>query len=470
MSRNVAVFVDVANVFYAAKAAGVDIDYVTLLKAITANRDLVRAYAYTGLDPENENQKAFHNFLDRNNYKVVSKDVRKYGDGRFKANLDIELVVDLVRLAPKLDIAVVISGDGDFAPAIRAVQDMGVRVEVVSFRANTSSDLIDVADQFIEITSIAKVEAGGSRSGRRVAADGDEDLSMTEVPDKQSEAPTRPRRSVEPRAERRPARRTSTGRTVVGRGRSGATVRVGDSVIDTDTIETLSLDDLEPSDFTRPAPGQEHEHSLGGELGGELSGELDDDLGDAPRRRRRRGGRGRGGRGRGEGFTDAPRVNASASGSYDGPIETMSLADLEGDRGGGVPEYMRNERRGGGQPSSASRRALGSGPSRIADEVARSQRDGSSRSNMSGGMESEPVPADVAALLRAQLEATGRSAESAPALSGKDAPVSGRGRAKKPAAKVALVKKPAAKVALVKKPAAKVALVKKPTVRPKSKR
>jgi uncharacterized LabA/DUF88 family protein len=204
MSRNVAVFVDVANVFYAAKAAGVDIDYVTLLKTITANRDLIRAYAYTGLDPDNENQKAFHNFLARNNYKVVSKDVRKYGDGRFKANLDIELVVDLVRLAPKLDIAVVISGDGDFAPAIRAVQDMGVRVEVVSFRANTSSDLVDVADQFIEITSIAKVEAGGSRSGRRVAADGDEDLSMTEVPDKQSEAPARPRRTPEPREERGP--------------------------------------------------------------------------------------------------------------------------------------------------------------------------------------------------------------------------------------------------------------------------
>ena len=56
MSKNVAVFVDVANIFYAAKAAGVDIDYVTLLKSATAGRDFVRAYAYTGLDPENENQ------------------------------------------------------------------------------------------------------------------------------------------------------------------------------------------------------------------------------------------------------------------------------------------------------------------------------------------------------------------------------------------------------------------------------
>ena len=169
MSRNTAIFVDVANVFYAAKAAGVDIDYVTLLKTVTANRDLVRAYAYTGLDPDNDNQKAFHNFLDRNNYTVVSKDVRKYGDGRFKANLDIELVVDMMKTARNLDVAIVVSGDGDFAPAIRAVQEMGVRVEVISFKGNTSSDLIEVADLFTDITQMAKVEKG-SRSGRRVAS------------------------------------------------------------------------------------------------------------------------------------------------------------------------------------------------------------------------------------------------------------------------------------------------------------
>ena len=206
MSKNVAVFVDVANIFYAAKAAGVDIDYVTLLKSATAGRDFVRAYAYTGLDPENENQRQFHAFLARSGYKVVSKDIRKYGDGRVKANLDIELVVDLMRLAEHLDIAVVISGDGDFAPAIYAVQQRGVRVEVISFRGNTSSDLIDAADVFIDIATVAKVEKG-VRSGRRVATDGD--LSMTEVPDKESGVtPRRRRREAEEKPER-PVRRRS---------------------------------------------------------------------------------------------------------------------------------------------------------------------------------------------------------------------------------------------------------------------
>ena len=191
MGKNVAVFVDVANIFYAAKAAGVDIDYVTLLRSASAGRDLVRAYAYTGLDPDNENQRNFHSFLARNGYKVVSKDIRKYGDGKVKANLDIELVVDMMKTARNLDIAIVVSGDGDFAPAIRAVQEMGVRCEVISFRGNTSSDLIEVADQFTDITQLAKVEKG-SRSGRRVAED-EQDLSMTEVPDKQTEGSGRGR-------------------------------------------------------------------------------------------------------------------------------------------------------------------------------------------------------------------------------------------------------------------------------------
>ena len=226
MSKNVAVFVDVANIFFAAKAAGVDIDYVTLLKSASAGRDLVRAYAYTGLDPENENQRNFHDFLRRHGYKVVSKDIRKYGDGKVKANLDIELVVDMMKTARNLDIAIVVSGDGDFAPAIRAVQEMGVRCEVISFRGNTSSDLIEVADLFTDITQLARVEKG-SRSGRRVADD-DADLSMTEVPDKQTEG-TGLGRGGRGRGGRGRGRSgeaepvtASTSRSRGGRGRAGA--------------------------------------------------------------------------------------------------------------------------------------------------------------------------------------------------------------------------------------------------------
>ena len=157
MSKNVAVFVDVANLYYAAKSANVDVDYVTLLKGAVKGRDLIRAYAYSGLDPDNENQRRFIEFLAKNGYRVVHKDIRKYGDGKIKANLDIELVVDLFRLADRMDVAVIISGDGDFAPAIKALQDKGVRAEVVSFRGNTSSDLLAVADEFTDIMKIVQI-------------------------------------------------------------------------------------------------------------------------------------------------------------------------------------------------------------------------------------------------------------------------------------------------------------------------
>jgi uncharacterized LabA/DUF88 family protein len=330
LGKNVAVFVDVANIFYAAKAAGVDIDYVTLLRSATAGRDFVRAYAYTGLDPENENQRNFHQFLARHSYKVVSKDIRKYGDGKVKANLDIELVVDLMKTARNLDIAVIVSGDGDFASAIRAVQEMGVRVEVVSFRGNTSSDLIDVADLFTDITQIAKVEKGSTRSGRRVTED-EEDLSMTEVPDKQSEG-------------------TGEGR---GRGR-GRTTRGGRGRGDRD-VRDRERDVREEPAVAAASSGGRGLTALPGEKlskvaasGGDAEVAEDEELdlasaevfdgepvdadgetdGDGRRRRRRRGGRGRGrGRAReegGEALEDEPREAAPAAAAAAAPAPSSS--------------------------------------------------------------------------------------------------------------------------------------------------
>jgi len=289
VSKNVAVFVDVANIFYAAKAAGVDIDYVTLLKSASAGRDLVRAYAYTGLDPENENQRQFHSFLSRSGYKVISKDIRKYGDGRIKANLDIELVVDMMRMATHLDIAVVISGDGDFAPAIRAVQQMGVRVEVISFRGNTSSDLMDVADVFIDITQVARVEKG-VRSGRRVAAEGD--LSMTEVPDKETEGAARRRRT--PR--RTPERVAAIAPVAAAPDISEAEELPGNIIVlPGERLSRVGPEEDERDEVLSGEPDVASAEAAGSTADGS---EMETDA-DGRRRRRRRGGRGRG-RGRRE--------------------------------------------------------------------------------------------------------------------------------------------------------------------------
>ena len=305
MGKNVAVFVDVANIFYAAKAAGVDIDYVTLLKSATAGRDFVRAYAYTGLDPDNENQRNFHSFLARNQYKVVSKDIRKYGDGKVKANLDIELVVDLMKTARNLDVAIVVSGDGDFAPAIRAVQEMGVRVEVISFRGNTSSDLIEVADIFTDITQLARVEKGSSRSGRRVAGD-DEDLSMTEVPDKQTEG-------------------TGAGRGRGGRGRGRGRPGEAEPVAARGRAATNGTHDVAAGPGLTALPGEKLSKvaPIAGPVGvpiqegaaAPIDPEDDSSLdADGRRRRRRRGGRGRG-RGRGRELEPGVEPAAGAVGT-----------------------------------------------------------------------------------------------------------------------------------------------------------
>ena len=336
MGKNVAVFVDVANIFYAAKAAGVDIDYVTLLKSASAGRDLVRAYAYTGLDPDNENQRNFHDFLRRSNYKVVSKDIRKYGDGKVKANLDIELVVDMMKTARNLDIAIVVSGDGDFAPAIRAVQEQGVRVEVISFRGNTSSDLIEVADLFTDITQLAKVERG-SRSGRRVAED-DADLSMTEVPDKQTEGTGAGRGTRGTRGRGRGRGEPETVTSASGRGRGSRTGRgsasTGSSAAGTPVVlpgerlsrgggglteadlaraEVFTLDDLDataaPEDAADRLPA-------------------DGDDGDGGRRRRRRGGRGRG---RGRGRDDARGAEGAETSSEAPIVDADAGLDLDED-------------------------------------------------------------------------------------------------------------------------------------------
>jgi uncharacterized LabA/DUF88 family protein len=349
VGKNVAVFVDVANIFYAAKAAGVDIDYVTLLKSATAGRDLVRAYAYTGLDPDNENQRNFHDFLRRSNYKVVSKDIRKYGDGKVKANLDIELVVDMMKTARNLDIAIVVSGDGDFAPAIRAVQEQGVRVEVISFRGNTSSDLIEVADQFTDIIQLARVEKG-SRSGRRVA-EGD-DLSMTEVPDKQTEG-TGVGRGRGTRGGRGRGRSDADAVTAGGsrdrdrgrgRGRTssapreetdGAIVALpgerlsragGLSEADLAAAEVFTIDDLDrPLDAEAPL----------GTAPLDLDADGADEEGEdgQRRRRRRRGGRGRGrGRGRedGQGGDEAAPLDAEAQAEADAVADAIAAGAVEG--------------------------------------------------------------------------------------------------------------------------------------------
>ncbi|HEV7199440.1 MAG TPA: NYN domain-containing protein [Candidatus Limnocylindria bacterium] len=311
MSKNVAVFVDVANLYYAARGQDVDVDYVALLKHATKGRDLIRAYAYSGLDPENENQKKFLDFLGKNGYRVVAKDIRKFGDGRVKANLDIELVVDLFRLADRMDVAVIVSGDGDFAPAIRALQDVGVRCEVISFKPNTSSDLFAVADEFHDAMKISAIgrqkETKGVGAPEMPAKEVNPDVGFREAsPSVAAAALAAIRSDGDEPAGRGRGRGTRRPSTAAGRGGRGRTRSA-----DAEPVASASA----TSEAAAPAAGAPHADN-------------DSDT-ESGRRRRRRGGRGRGRRGR---RGDGPETAESTNGE---PAEIRwdeidSLDELDG--------------------------------------------------------------------------------------------------------------------------------------------
>jgi hypothetical protein len=93
--------------------------------------------------------------MRRNGFRVVQKELKTFYDGSRKANLDVEIAVDMLSLAGRYDTAVLVSGDEDFVYAVNAIAYKGCRVEVAGFRSNTAPKLIDVADYFIDLGEIA---------------------------------------------------------------------------------------------------------------------------------------------------------------------------------------------------------------------------------------------------------------------------------------------------------------------------
>ncbi|AZB73230.1 NYN domain-containing protein [Synechococcus elongatus] len=150
----IAIFIDGSNLFYAALQLGIEIDYTKLLACLTNGSRLLRSFFYTGVDRSNEKQQGFLLWMRRNGYRVVAKDLIQLPDGTKKANLDVEIAVDMLALAGTYDTAVLVSGDGDLAYAVEVVGYRGVRVEVVSLRSMTSDNLINVADRYIDLESL----------------------------------------------------------------------------------------------------------------------------------------------------------------------------------------------------------------------------------------------------------------------------------------------------------------------------
>lgn len=150
----VAIFIDAANLFYAALHLGISIDYSKLLAHLTAGDRLLRCFFYTGVDPASEKQQGFLLWMRRNGYRVVTKELVQLPNGSKKANLDVEIAVDMLSLVGYYDTAVLVSGDGDLAYAVDAASYKGIQVEVIGLRSMTSESLIRVADRYTDLEQI----------------------------------------------------------------------------------------------------------------------------------------------------------------------------------------------------------------------------------------------------------------------------------------------------------------------------
>jgi len=162
--ERVGLFIDGSNLYAAARALGFDIDYKRLLDLFSSRGRLIRAFYYTALmeDQEYSPIRPLVDWLDYNGFTMVTKPTKEFTDAagrrKIKGNMDIELAIDVMEMAPYLDHVVLFSGDGDFRRLVEAVQRKGVRVTVVSTTRSqppmVADELRRQADKFVELQDL----------------------------------------------------------------------------------------------------------------------------------------------------------------------------------------------------------------------------------------------------------------------------------------------------------------------------
>ena len=150
-NQRVGVFMDVQNLYHSAKNLYESrVNFDAVLEDVVEDRTLIRAIAYV-ISTESGDENAFFGALLNMGIETKSKDLQVFSDTTKKADWDVGLSVDMLSLAPKLDVVVLVSGDGDFVPALDYVKKYGCQVEVVAFEKTCSRKLVEVADDFINL-------------------------------------------------------------------------------------------------------------------------------------------------------------------------------------------------------------------------------------------------------------------------------------------------------------------------------
>ena len=155
--QRVGILVDVSNMYHSAKNLyNRKVNFKEILAKAVADRKLIRATAYA-IRTENKEESPFVEALDQQGFEVKMKDLQIFAGGAKKGDWDVGIAIDAIKLADKLDVIVIVSGDGDYLPLVSYLQNnKGCLVEIMAFRKTCSSKLIEEADDFTDLSSSKK--------------------------------------------------------------------------------------------------------------------------------------------------------------------------------------------------------------------------------------------------------------------------------------------------------------------------
>jgi uncharacterized LabA/DUF88 family protein len=172
-AQRVGVFIDTQNLYHSAKNLyKAKVNFANVLKDAVADRQLIRALAYV-VNTESGEEQGFFEALAKIGIETKTKDLQIFYGGAKKADWDVGMAIDAIKVAPKLDAVILATGDGDFVPAVEHLKTAGgCQVEVISFGRSSSGMLRECVDEFIDMDENPKrYTIGGSYSrGRRPAA------------------------------------------------------------------------------------------------------------------------------------------------------------------------------------------------------------------------------------------------------------------------------------------------------------
>jgi uncharacterized protein (TIGR00288 family) len=150
-NQRVGIFIDTQNLYHCAKNIyGAKVNFDQVVKDGLAGRLLTRAVAYV-ITTESGEEKSFFEALEKFGIETKTKNLQIFSGGAKKGDWDVGMAVDAIKLAPKLDAVILVTGDGDFVPLVEYLKVHGCQVEVMSFGKSSSAKLIEVADDFIDL-------------------------------------------------------------------------------------------------------------------------------------------------------------------------------------------------------------------------------------------------------------------------------------------------------------------------------